>query len=278
MDKITVFISHIHKDSDYAILLKKFLKNSFIGAIDFFVSSDRESITGGDKWLLKIENGIYKCSTMFILCSKDSIESSWVNFEAGGAWFSNKKVIPICLPDISIKNLPQPLYSLQSYKITEHNDIYDIIKLLSDDAGLQNPNVQIDDFLRNIVQIKSKKITKLKKQSYVINDSIPLTKNDETFIVEIGSIILFVSEMNEISVYTKNGKYKTKQCLNELENKFNGLFFRCHRSYLVNINYIEKLAPWIMPKSYVLTLKRYSENIPVSRNKVRQMKEILGIV
>ena len=56
-----------------------------------------------------------------------------------------------------------------------------------------------------------------------------------------------------------------------------GVFWRPHRSYLVNINHIKEVVPWFK-SSYMLKMndKRASE-IPVSRNQTKRLRELLKL-
>ncbi len=56
-----------------------------------------------------------------------------------------------------------------------------------------------------------------------------------------------------------------------------GLFWRAHRSYLVNINRIREVVPWFK-SSYQLRMddKRQSE-IPVSRAQTKRLRELFGL-
>ena len=55
------------------------------------------------------------------------------------------------------------------------------------------------------------------------------------------------------------------------------VFWRPHRSYLVNINHIKEVVPWFK-SSYMLKMndKRASE-IPVSRGQTKRLRELLKL-
>ncbi|WP_407636639.1 LytTR family DNA-binding domain-containing protein [Acetivibrio cellulolyticus] len=77
---------------------------------------------------------------------------------------------------------------------------------------------------------------------------------------------------------TKKGKYKVRDGLDALEGRLAPKsFFRCHRSYLVNLNYISKIMPWIGQNSHVSVIDGFPYEIPISRNKIKDMKDTLGI-
>jgi two-component system response regulator LytT len=56
-----------------------------------------------------------------------------------------------------------------------------------------------------------------------------------------------------------------------------GVFWRPHRSYLININHIKEVVPWFK-SSFMLKMndKRASE-IPVSRAQTKRLRELLKL-
>lgn len=78
-------------------------------------------------------------------------------------------------------------------------------------------------------------------------------------------------------IYTSSQTYKSRLSLKELEKKLSVyLFFRTHKSYLVNLARIEHLAPWFNG-AYQLKLEGQKEEIPVSRNYVKALREKLEL-
>jgi DNA-binding LytR/AlgR family response regulator len=53
-------------------------------------------------------------------------------------------------------------------------------------------------------------------------------------------------------------------------------FFRCHKSYLVNFDKIEKILP-MFNNTYLLKIAGYPAEIPVSRSKAKELSQILGL-
>lgn len=66
--------------------------------------------------------------------------------------------------------------------------------------------------------------------------------------------------------------------LAELEEKLNPFgFFRCHRSYIVNLQKVKEVISWTR-NSYSLVLEPSSHStIPLSKSKMTELKEILGL-
>lgn len=126
-------------------------------------------------------------------------------------------------------------------------------------------------------EVLANKIKNTKKQFEKSIEKIAAWENEEMFIFDLDSVLYFTSEGGNTFVETKNGKYKTKYTLDVLENKLGtNNFFRCHRGYLVNLNYVNRITPWSR-QSYFLKLEGSLEEIPISRGRLKEMKNVLGI-
>lgn len=92
-----------------------------------------------------------------------------------------------------------------------------------------------------------------------------------------GILYLDKSDISYVEVYSKevyihvDGKvYKTKSTINEFEDKLKleDYFFRCHRSYIVNLRKITKIK---QNDSYI-----GNERIPISKQKIKELKLLLA--
>jgi two-component system LytT family response regulator/two-component system response regulator LytT len=87
--------------------------------------------------------------------------------------------------------------------------------------------------------------------------------------IQDGSITIFSRDTEGVS------NYRTVDELMEMLDP--GVFWRPHRSYLININHIKEVVPWFK-SSYMLKMndKRASE-IPVSRAQTKRLRELLKL-
>jgi len=89
----------------------------------------------------------------------------------------------------------------------------------------------------------------------------------------------YVESVNGISnIHVGDESFPSQLTMNELETKLMSFgFFRCHRSYLVNLQRISELVSYAK-NSYTLILKGQAKTgIPLSRTKVDQIKSLLEI-
>ncbi|ASN06763.1 LytR/AlgR family response regulator transcription factor [Virgibacillus necropolis] len=90
-------------------------------------------------------------------------------------------------------------------------------------------------------------------------------------------IIYCTHQHRETIIYTKQQSYQSRKTLKELESKLKGYsFYRTHKSFLVNLKEIEQLVPWFNG-AFELKLNNVEENIPVSRNYVKELREQLEL-
>ena len=124
--------------------------------------------------------------------------------------------------------------------------------------------------------IKPIEFEELKK--HVISCIDDITKKDEhnliiqnksvVYKVPIDDITYIEVRNKDITVYTINNSYDTRISMTNLENelgKYN--FFRCHKSYLVNMKHIQ-----CMQKNIILI---DGVNIPISRHRIKDFKKTL---
>ncbi|WP_199619426.1 LytR/AlgR family response regulator transcription factor [Paenibacillus alkalitolerans] len=90
--------------------------------------------------------------------------------------------------------------------------------------------------------------------------------------------ILYASAVEgETAVVTKERRYISKSSLKDLEQKLSPHhFFRTHKSYLVNLRAIKQLIPWFNG-AYQLKVHGADEDIPVSRNYIKALREQLEL-
>lgn len=98
---------------------------------------------------------------------------------------------------------------------------------------------------------------------------IPLDKNE--------IVLIYVNE-KDVFIRTANAEYTCPLTMKELEEMLTEPnFLRVHRQYIVNLNEIAEILPWFHG-SFMLRMNDFcSQDVPVSRNKVKQLKQAIGL-
>ncbi|MDI9220104.1 LytTR family DNA-binding domain-containing protein [Pantoea sp. EA-12] len=111
--------------------------------------------------------------------------------------------------------------------------------------------------------------------------STPLTVNlvkDERIIVTDINDIYYVEAHEKLTfVYTRREAYVMSMAISEFCSRLpEQLFFRCHRSYCVNLSKIREIEPWFN-NTYLVKLRDLDAQVPVSRSKVKAFRQLMRL-
>lgn len=110
-----------------------------------------------------------------------------------------------------------------------------------------------------------------------INNKISLWKNNKIHIIDIKDIYYCEVKERYTHIFTKDEEYEIREGISELEKDINSeIFFRSHRSYLVNLEKIEEIIPWFN-NTYILKLNKGKYEVTVSRSKVKLFRQLMNI-
>ncbi|WP_449620094.1 LytR/AlgR family response regulator transcription factor [Robertmurraya sp. Marseille-Q9965] len=99
----------------------------------------------------------------------------------------------------------------------------------------------------------------------------------EILYLEPKEILYIIKDDKLTKLITKTNEFETKSSLKDLENKLLSYgFFRIHKSFLVNLEYVTRLTPWFNG-AYQLQLIGRKELLSVSRNYVKALRQRLEI-
>ncbi|MEW9675142.1 LytTR family DNA-binding domain-containing protein [Lentibacillus sp. L22] len=99
----------------------------------------------------------------------------------------------------------------------------------------------------------------------------------EIIYMPIDEIYYIFRDEKTTKMIAKTGELDLRVPLKDLEEKLkNYAFFRIHKSYLVNLDYVHKLSPWFNG-AYQLEMENRKEKLPVSRNYVKALKNRLAL-
>ncbi|EAC5847696.1 LytTR family transcriptional regulator [Listeria monocytogenes] len=105
---------------------------------------------------------------------------------------------------------------------------------------------------------------------------ISVKKDGATYLLEPKAILYFEAVESKIFVYTEKEIYEIHWKLYELEEKFKeSSFFRCSKSMILNIEWIEKIAPGFNGKFEAKLLNR--EKVIISRQYAKVLKQKLNM-
>lgn len=125
--------------------------------------------------------------------------------------------------------------------------------------------------------LKSKFLEIKKIYGNGFNRIIAVEEAGKIVLLNPSDVIMFTPRGHGAIIHTQQKTYNTKQSMNYWEERLAEFtFFRCHKSYLVNFDKIEKILP-MFNHTYLLKISSYPTEIPVSRNKAKELSQILGL-
>jgi two-component system, LytTR family, response regulator len=110
-------------------------------------------------------------------------------------------------------------------------------------------------------------------------EQLAIKVEDRFLLVQTDEVVHASVEDDQIRVVTNSlsgtSNYRT---LDELQTRLDpAVFWRVHRSHLVNINKIKEIVPWFS-RNYILRMKDgKGSEIPVSRSQTRRLREYLKL-
>jgi two-component system LytT family response regulator/two-component system response regulator LytT len=129
----------------------------------------------------------------------------------------------------------------------------------------------LNDQLERIVELVAERQNRRDRLAIKVGERFILVQAEEIVYASLSdeSITVVTSQ------HTGTSNYRT---LDELHTRLDpGVFWRVHRSHLVNINKIKEIVPWFS-RNYILKMKDdKSTEIPVSRTQTRRLREYLKL-
>lgn len=147
--KPIVFLSHSSSNRRELLGLKRLLDERAGGLIDFFLSSDDDSIAHGKIWPEEVRAALDRMSLMLIFVSTEALKSGWTYFEAGFGLHKLGSAKIYCLPGTEKGALPSPFNMLQNRNLHVARDISLLIKQCNEELGAKlQESVSRDEFER----------------------------------------------------------------------------------------------------------------------------------
>lgn len=109
-------------------------------------------------------------------------------------------------------------------------------------------------------------------------EKIPAKVGDKLILFDPTEIDYIESHEGVANLHVSQGIYACSMSLSDLEARLKGFgFYRCHRSYLVNLQKVREVITWTR-NSYSLILDDHAKSsIPLSKSKYDELKKIIGI-
>lgn len=102
--------------------------------------------------------------------------------------------------------------------------------------------------------------------------------NDRTILFDPTEIIYISTEEGITMLHVEGAEMPCPLTLTDLEQRLTPFgFFRCHRSYLVNLQRVREVVPWTRSSFSLLLDDSNRTTIPMSKNGARELDRLLGL-
>lgn len=103
-----------------------------------------------------------------------------------------------------------------------------------------------------------------------------IRNKDSISLVDVRDIILIQREDRSTVIYTKTDRFPTSEGLSELEGRLGGdLFFRSHKSYIINLGAVSKIYPygrW----TYIVKLEGIEKDALLTHDKYEELSKLFA--
>lgn len=144
-----------------------------------------------------------------------------------------------------------------------------------DENGLHQIEIDKDE-----TEETDKEVTELDEsgeQAFQFN-KIPTKVNEKIVLFDPPEIDYIESKNGQAYLFIKGEAFPTSFTLNELEERLKHFgFFRCHRSYIVNLQKVREVITWTRNSFNLILDDQAKSSIPLSKAKMAQLKEMLGL-
>lgn len=138
--------------------------------------------------------------------------------------------------------------------------------------------IQADETTENFQMEETASKEDSTEHSQIRLNKIPAKVNDKLILFDPMEIDFIESNDGISHLHVKGEIFPCTFTLNELDERLQAFgFFRCHRSYIVNLQKVREVITWTR-NSYSLVLDDLPKSsIPLSKGKLNELKEIIGL-
>jgi two-component system response regulator LytT len=134
-----------------------------------------------------------------------------------------------------------------------------------------------DQLKETVLRIEKKLRASLDGDSARPAGKLGVEAEGEIYYLEPKDILYIYRDDKITRLVAKSGEYEIKTPLKDLESRLQSYgFFRIHKSYLVNLEYITRMTPWFNG-AFQLQVEGREEMLSVSRNYVKNLRMRLEI-
>ncbi len=123
---------------------------------------------------------------------------------------------------------------------------------------------------------KVKNSSDRQKPQKIMKEFLLIYEKDVLKPIKFDEISYCRADDKHVEIFTKSQKYYYDNNIGKLEEMLDeSYFFRCHRSFIINLKHIAMIEP--AERTYLVKMVGFNELIPISRSNVQTFKRIMSI-
>lgn len=120
-------------------------------------------------------------------------------------------------------------------------------------------------------------LTAISPSPRIEHKPLPVYAGETIILLKQEEILFIEAQGKEVRIVSRRGEYRCGSALWQIEKQLSHPdFLQRHRSYLVNISYVERIDLWVN-NSFMLALSGVEERIPVSRGQAPEFRKRLNL-
>ena len=133
---------------------------------------------------------------------------------------------------------------------------------------------RIKNLLKSLVNTKTELTSSIKNTNL---KKITVNIGEILYVISLNDIDYIEASEKETLIFSNQKKYVSKIKISKWEEMLKGdNFYRCHRSFIVNLDKITEIEQWFN-SSWIIKIKNYVTAIPVSRNNIKELKKLFSV-
>ena len=133
---------------------------------------------------------------------------------------------------------------------------------------------RIKNLLKSLTNIKTENTNSVKNTNL---KKITVNIGERLYVISLNDIDYIEASEKETLIFSNEKKYVSKIKISKWEEMLKGdNFYRCHRSFIVNLDKITEIEQWFN-SSWIIKIKNYVTAIPVSRNNIKELKKLFSV-
>ena len=130
---------------------------------------------------------------------------------------------------------------------------------------------RIRNLLKSLVNTETEVTSSVKNSNL---KKITVNIDERLYVISLNDVDYIEASEKETLIFSNQKKYISKIKISKWEEMLKGYnFYRCHRSFIINLDKITEIEQWFN-SSWIIKIKNYTTAIPVSRNNIKELKEI----